>query len=197
MTEMLSSNPNIETIGADIWVYHNFLSYSEIDSIISKVVVMDEDRWNCDHPEGHCRLQLMEEVGKFTQRVKDLLPRELFVDQLGGVNRLTVGQGHGVHSDNHDFLPVRELSKSLKEDEPFEWVDDTVCGMVIYINDDYEGGEIFYTKQDIVYKPIAGDLIIHSAEDHCEHGVNPVKTNVRYSISSSIRKKIKVPTNNV
>lgn len=192
---MLKNNPNIEEIGQDIWVYHNFLSTDEINRIINKINSVDEDRWNCDHPEKHCRLQLMEEVGKFTERVKDLFPRELFVDQLGGVNRLTVNQGHGIHSDNHDFLPIRELSKALKDDEPFEWVDDTVYGMVIYINDDYDGGEIFYTKQNIIYKPIAGDLIVHSAEDHCEHGVNPVKNNVRYSISSSIRKKIKIRAN--
>lgn len=189
---MLNNNSSIEEIGKDIWVYHNFISSSDISKIINKINSTDEGNWNCDHPAGHCRLNLMEEVGEFTQKIQNLLPDNLFVHQMGGVNRLTVNQGHGIHSDNHDFLPIRELSKNLKEGEPFEWVEDAVYGMIIYINDDYSGGEIFYTKQNITYKPVAGDLIIHSAEDHCEHGVNPVKTNVRYSISSSIRKKIKI-----
>jgi hypothetical protein len=192
---MFSNNPLIKSIGKDIWVYHDFLSKDEIIYLINKINSVDESRWNCDHPEGHGRLELMQDVGKFTQRLQDLLTEELFVHQIGGINRLTVNQKHGIHSDNHDFLSIRELSASLKNDEPFKLVDDSVYGVVIYLNDDYQGGEIFYTKQDIVYKPVAGDLIIHSSEEHCEHGVNPVKTNIRYSISSSIRKKIKVPNN--
>jgi hypothetical protein len=194
---MFDNHPKIETIGKDIWVYHNFLSESEISNIINKINETDESLWDCSHTEGHGRLQLMQQVGRFNNRVQDLLSEDLFVHHIGGVNRLSIGQSHGIHSDNHDFLWIREQNNKFIEEVPYKLVDDTVYGIVIYINDDYEGGEIFYTKQNITYKPKPGDLIIHSAEDHCEHGVNPVKTNVRYSISSSIRKKIKVNVDNV
>lgn len=190
---MLLDDKLYNSLGKDIWVVNNFVSEDEIIDIRKKLDSTSEDMWNCDHPDKHCRLQLIEKVGKFTERLQSLLPEGLFVHEICAVNRLTVNQRHGIHSDNHDFLSIRELSKNLLNDQPFKLVDNNLYGMVIYLNDDYSGGEIFYTKQNIIYKPTAGDLIIHSAEEHCEHGVNPVKTNVRYSISSSIREKIKIP----
>lgn len=190
---MLNTNKEIKNIGKDIWVIKNFVTNDEIKNIKNVLNSIKKEDWNCDHPDGHCRINLIDYVGKFTQRIQSMLPDGLFVHEIGAVNKLSINQGHGIHSDNHDFLEVRNLNKLIKEFDEFKWVDNNVFGLVIYLNDDYEGGEIFYTKQNITYKPESGDLIIHSAEEHCEHGVHPVKTNVRYSISSSIREKIKNP----
>jgi len=195
---MLNNNQNFVPIGEDIFVKHGFVTDDEIYVILNKIKLTKQEEWDCSHPEGHGVLSpMIKEVGRFTERLQNMIPDPLFVHKIGGVNRLTVGQKHGIHSDNHDFLPIRELHKNFESDKPYKLVDDTVYGVVIYLNDDYDGGEIFYTKQNITYKPIAGDIIIHSAEEHCEHGVNPVKIGSRYSISSSIRKKIKVNINNV
>ena len=46
-------------------------------------------------------------------------------------------------------------------------------------------------------KPKAGDFLLHSAEDHCEHRVDVLKTNIRYTFPSSIREKIKIPCSGV
>lgn len=191
MKKMLNDSQLAHSIGEDIWVIHYFLSESEILYIRNKLDSAQDSEWHCN--QNHCQLYLNEDLDNITDRVQNLLPDGLFLHRLDGVTRLKINQGHGIHSDNHDFLPIREFSKTLNDDQPFMLVDDNVYGMIIYLNNDYDGGEIFYTKQGIVYKPLPGDLLIHSAEDHCEHGVNPVKTNVRYSISSSIRKKIKIP----
>lgn len=194
---MLDNNPRFNSLGKDIWVGHDFVHKDELRFLINKINSYDDSEWNCSHPEGHGVLYLRDHVEKFTARVQDLLPPPLFVHGIGGVNRLITGQKHGIHSDSDDFLKVRELNKNLNKDLPFKIVDDNIYGVVIYLNDDYEGGEIFYTKQNITYKPIAGDIIIHSSDKHCEHGVNPVKTKNRYSISTSIRKKIKINVDNV
>lgn len=189
---MFDNNVNFKKLGQDIWVYHNFLSKNEVDNILNKIKNSGEDLWNGGHPENKCTVQL-QEAEIIATRIQNLLPKEIVVHNHSSITRLTIGQGHGIHSDNHDFLSVRALSKLVKNGDCFNLVDNNIYGLVVYINDDYEGGEIYYTKQDIVYKPKLGDLIIHSAEDHCEHGVHPVKTNIRYSFPSSIREKIKVP----
>ena len=64
----------------------------------------------------------------------------------------------------------------------------------LYFNN-FEGGELYYPNQNIIYKPKAGELVIHGSHDECAHGVKPVKSEVRYSYSNSIRKIVKVPIN--
>lgn len=56
-------------------------------------------------------------------------------------------------------------------------------GIVYYVNSDFEGGELFYPKLNITYKPEAGDLIIHPGTLEYMHGVRDVKSGVRYSMN--------------
>lgn len=42
---------------------------------------------------------------------------------------------------------------------------------IVYLNDDYEGGELYFTAQDRVLKPRRGMLVAFSAGHHHEHGV--------------------------
>jgi hypothetical protein len=189
---MFDNDSRFTKLGEDIWVYHNFLSQDEINKILNKISTSDELLWNGGHPEKKCTVSLLE-ANIISKRIQELLPDNLKVHAHSSITRLKVGDDHGVHSDNHDFLDVRNLSKLVKDNDCFILTDNNVYGMVVYINDDYDGGEIYYTKQNLVYKPKAGDFVVHSAEDHCEHGVYPVKTNVRYSFPSSIREQIKIP----
>ena len=193
---MFNNDIRFENIGKDIWVYHNFLSSDELKIILNKINDSGEELWDGGHPENKCTIGL-QEAEIISKRIQELFPENLQVHVHSSITRLKVNQHHGAHSDNHDFLTIRELSKTLKENDCFVLVDNNVYGMVVYINDDYEGGEIFYTKQNIKYKPKAGDFLLHSAEDHCEHRVDVLKTNIRYTFPSSIREKIKIPCSGV
>lgn len=42
---------------------------------------------------------------------------------------------------------------------------------IVYLNDDYEGGELYFTAKDKVLKPTRGMLVAFSAGYHHEHGV--------------------------
>lgn len=42
---------------------------------------------------------------------------------------------------------------------------------IVYLNEDYEGGELYFTAQDRVLKPKRGMLVAFSAGYHHEHGV--------------------------
>lgn len=42
---------------------------------------------------------------------------------------------------------------------------------IVYLNDDYEGGELYFTAKDRVLKPRRGMLVAFSAGYHHEHGV--------------------------
>lgn len=50
-----------------------------------------------------------------------------------------------------------------------------VWASVAYINDDYNGGELFFTNKNIEIKPPAGSIMIFPATEEYEHGVRNVR----------------------
>jgi hypothetical protein len=57
-------------------------------------------------------------------------------------------------------------------------------GSVIYLNDDYEGGEIYYPDYDYWYKPKAGSMAMH--EGNTRHGVKKVISGERFCAASLV-----------
>lgn len=55
---------------------------------------------------------------------------------------------------------------------------------IYHLNDDYDGGEIYFPKQDVIMKPTANTLIIFPSNSDYEHGVMPIKSGVRHTITS-------------
>jgi hypothetical protein len=52
---------------------------------------------------------------------------------------------------------------------------------LVYINDDYEGGEIYFVDHDISIKPKKGDLIAFPDNPDFIHGVRPIISGTRYT----------------
>lgn len=57
-----------------------------------------------------------------------------------------------------------------------------VLSSVGYINDDYEGGELFFDKFNLKIKPKAGDLYLFPSSYIYSHAALPVTSGVKYSI---------------
>jgi hypothetical protein len=51
---------------------------------------------------------------------------------------------------------------------------------VLYYNDDYEGGEIYFPEQDLLIKPEPGMLICFPAKDEFPHQVREIKSGYRW-----------------
>jgi len=55
---------------------------------------------------------------------------------------------------------------------------------VVYLNDDYDGGEIYFPNQSLEIKPSAGDMVLFPSGGHeYFHGVRPVISGKRYTIA--------------
>lgn len=52
---------------------------------------------------------------------------------------------------------------------------------LVYINDDYTGGEIYFPAYDISYKPEPGDLLCFPDNPDFIHGVKEIKDGIRYT----------------
>ncbi|NBP55379.1 hypothetical protein EBU71_02360 [bacterium] len=57
-----------------------------------------------------------------------------------------------------------------------------VVSLVGYFNDDYEGGELFFSRQNLMLKPKAGDLYIFPSNYIYPHRAMPVKSGIKYSL---------------
>jgi predicted 2-oxoglutarate/Fe(II)-dependent dioxygenase YbiX len=54
---------------------------------------------------------------------------------------------------------------------------------VIYLNDDYEGGEIYFPRMDgKIIKPDAGDIAIFPSNYVMEHASLPIKSGTKYCV---------------
>lgn len=84
-----------------------------------------------------------------------------------------VGSFAKVHSDNSDF-----------EGNPSKGFDDLKYVGILYLNSDYEGGELYFPEHDISIHPNAGSMYIFSGGIENVHGVTEITKGTRYSIVS-------------
>jgi predicted 2-oxoglutarate/Fe(II)-dependent dioxygenase YbiX len=54
---------------------------------------------------------------------------------------------------------------------------------VLYLNDEYSGGEIYYPNLDIEIKAPAGSLVIHPSDILHTHGVRKVLGGSRFTMT--------------
>lgn len=57
-------------------------------------------------------------------------------------------------------------------------------GAIIYLNDNFIGGELYYPSLNITVKPQPGMLAVHPGTLKYLHGVKPVVGNTRYTLTS-------------
>lgn len=79
--------------------------------------------------------------------------------------RYEEGQAYGLHADACSArAPGRLLS------------------VLIYLNDDYEGGELYFPRQDVTIKPVAGTMVIFPSIATHPHEAKPVTRGTKYAI---------------
>ena len=61
----------------------------------------------------------------------------------------------------------------------FPWYD--IAGL-FYINDDYDGGELYFPNQGIQFKPRAGSAYFFPGDMNYIHGVSEIKSGIRYTV---------------
>ena len=95
----------------------------------------------------------------------------LFISE-GFLSHWETGAFAGVHIDNHG---------PRNRDDMYGVVNYTA---LIYLNDDYEGGEIYFPNLNFEYKPKRGDAISFPCDlEDSAHGVKEVTKGNRYTIA--------------
>ena len=155
-------------IESQIFEYTDFLSDDGINFFINKIKNYQgwpefnpEDFWadkRWENPDDEIKEKLLEIENKAS-----FLLNKKYKISIPCIHRMYDGIGMSPHHDNSHVPNIR-------------------YGFVLYLNDDFDGGELEYTKLNISFKPKAGSLVLHPADEQYEHKVNQVKGNTRYTI---------------
>ena len=111
-----------------------------------------------------------------TERMKPIIENKFNVEvspAFPAIVRWPVGTMQFPHAD-------KELHEGPDAGTPneFPWYD---IGTVFYLNDDYVGGELYFPKQNIIFKTKARGAYFFPGDMNYIHGVNMVKEGCRYT----------------
>jgi hypothetical protein len=121
--------------------------------------------------------EIVKLIENMVSRLKIEVDKELSVDAhptRPAIVRWLPGQYQMPHAD-------KELHEDPNVGVPndFPWYD--VAGL-FYLNDDYEGGELYFPLQGIEFKPKAGSAYFFPGDRNFIHGVKEIKSGIRYVV---------------
>jgi hypothetical protein len=176
--------PLLELVKDRLWEYENFLTEEEVNVLLDVATSAFEEDWYAadlnphdDHYRGKALdLNKHEHATKIIKNI-DLRVANLFLNwtsivQIGSIVRNT-SKLHpvGLHRDNEDENMIDNRNAYCR------------FGILMYLNSDFDGGEICYPEYGIEYKPKRGVLIHHAGN---LHGVKAVNSGTRYSMTSFV-----------
>ncbi|MET0533897.1 MAG: 2OG-Fe(II) oxygenase [Steroidobacter sp.] len=117
-------------------------------------------------------------VGAFVEPFYDVEIRDWEPLQL-----LHYGQG------GH-YIPHVDAETLYTDDDGLELWEKTLdrdLSVVYFLNDDFDGGELFFPKLNLLIKPEAGTLVCFPSDHNYIHGVKPVTEGRRYTVVTWMR----------
>lgn len=146
----------------------NYLSHEECDSLI-KYYKENEERLSVKHGMIY-PLKFKEGYHKFPDLVNQLnATAKLFGENQINWMQIVKWPVGAFQLHHHD------------QSQP-----DITLSSIIYLNDDYEGGQTNY-EDGTIFKPKKGRLLLFDGTHH-KHGVKEVKNNVRYTVATWYKK---------
>jgi hypothetical protein len=165
-------------LNKDIFYIENVLEQELLDEIQS--VINNENEWineGVSHEQPSVKFLGAEIINKLKNIFNDILifdnlPESKIIRDPAYVSRYQTDQSLFVHWDAD---PTQHPECRTR------------YGAVLYINDDFEGGELFYPKIELTIKPKKNMFICHRGDmPEYEHGINKIIKGNRYTITTFI-----------
>lgn len=166
----------------DIFYIENFIDEIDLQPILSFCQL--EDDWNIWPNSIHLTKKInldktIEEIfGRYNDKFLSLAKtsERIYVpDQVSKYKKSDDKWAFHPHSDKENY-------SSDNDEIP-------IYGYAIYVNDDYEGGEIVYTNKNIILKPLPGTILVHETSEECTHGVKKIISGDRFVLLGFIYNK--------
>jgi hypothetical protein len=152
-----------------VWEVENFLSEEELirfDDHIKQTEWVTQERWV--NPTYFNNTSVFPDIKFIENRATKLTDYKYIWGGLGIIMRIQPGMELNPHVDDYNKPSL------VKHD---------CLSATIYLNDDFEGGELYYSNLNIDYKPKRGSIVFHPGfEDLYMHGVREVIGSSRHAI---------------
>ena len=200
-TRQLNQNVSVENLGLGLHVYHDTFSLEDanryIDTLESNLSHDGKYKWSeAQVTNSTTPIKKARDCVDFKYKQENLGPKDehntelidlheeiyqklkMCIDdyaQYWGINvvyyeafNFVKYEGEGTHFNIHaDHGPAYNCTVSA----------------VIYINDDYEGGDLKFPRLDnLVYKPRVGDIAVFPSNYIYEHASLPMKSGTKYCV---------------
>lgn len=154
----------------EIIIIENFLSELEVENLLEQINNTSE--WKEKDSESNVKITKVLDKNlswSISNRVKKLFKNEYNMQKLDVIHKTDSNSYWEEHSDNSGCEETKLI----------------VYGVIIYINDDYEGGNLVYPNINFSVKPKRGMLVYHPG--NYRHYVAKVDLGNRYTLTSFIR----------
>lgn len=151
-----------------IYEVEGFIPNDDLSVLVDYITNADDSEWFKKNSHGLFievdREDVQQILDSYVAKLEESFSGKTVLP-INRISRLIEGKNMGVHSDN------------LSEPR-------CIRGVILYLNDDYSGGEIHYRDIDVTHKPKAGSVIIHDAS--YLHEVLPVTEGTRYMATTFV-----------
>jgi len=150
--------------------------FDEVQSKPGHPVYVEDPARVCHdvHP-GNLLKAINQTTARAFRVVSQSLSREVEWFERPRVLRYGPGGHYAHHADA--VIWVEELETYMK-------VEDRNLSLLLYINDDYEGGGLTFTRLNCFFRPRVGDMLMFPSGLAYEHRANKVTSGIRYAIAS-------------
>jgi hypothetical protein len=186
-----------ETIGDGIFIYKNFLSAEVAENIYNLALLRENWRNSSKYGGGPSISGEDKDLQFLYHQMSTCFNEDAVLDNYWYFQKYKIGQLMSAHQDNNKVLDDMEKAKTYVEGMEYKEVRQPLFGIVLYLNTPEEGGELVYTEQNITYKPMPGDLLVHEADKKCTHMSAEVTKGIKIVVPSYAYQIIKVPIDKV
>lgn len=171
----------VNRLSPDLYEIEDFVTPEQQQKVLEYCQSLDESDWWHKEQENtffygkQSLIKLPEVFDEINQNIDNLFTGLLYFGSIA----LQRSLDHEPMQTHRDYW-IKDLDYYVR------------YGIVIYYNDDYEGGEIEYAELGIVHKPKARSLILHGG--NILHGPRKVTNDkVRYFSTAFVRGSVESP----
>lgn len=184
----INAGYKVEELATEVWLVEDFVDAEDIKSVFDFVATKTDEDW-LNHYMDHLReraeqefgtrdVEALNKEGKF-EITFDWADKTIMMPGLSIVEKINKGIEKIISYDsNLYFKGSGTLQRQYEGSDLKVHVDNHVdphvaYACVIYINDDYNYGEVIFPEQGLELKPKPGSMLFFSSGETHPHGVNP------------------------
>lgn len=193
-----------EELAPELISVENFLSNEDLDIFWDIINSTSQSDWEveyyanlksfCMTKFGRDDVENLVAEGKFeiTQNWKDknfnITHHKIYVPLYTKLNEMVIKSDNSVHLSGLATIQRMQPGVELKSHTDQNTDPSIRYATIVYINDDYEDGELFFPNLDIELKPKPGTLLFFPGNAEYEHGVRHVGAGpIRYVLVGFIK----------